>query len=133
MRGWALSRQIDEALTLAAPERALNQRTPSVFHSDQGSQYTAERHTPCLLGLGIRISMTDTGQPTQNGLVERFIGILKQEHVDFTEYQDFDDAFHQLNHWLEIEYMTERILSALDYHTPAEFETMALDQPDPLL
>ena len=128
-----MSRQIDEALTLAALERALNQRTPSLFHSDQGAQYTAKRHTHRLLGLGIRISMTDMGQPTQNGLVERFIDILKQEHVDFTEYEDFDDAFHQLKHWLEIEYMTERIHSALDYHTPAQFEAMALAQPDPLL
>ena len=75
----------------------------------------------------------DTGQPTQNGLAERFIGILKQEHVDFTEYEDFDDAFDQLKQWLEIEYMMERIHSALDYQTPAEFEAAALDQPLPLL
>jgi transposase InsO family protein len=77
--------------------------------------------------------MADTGQPTQNGLIERFIGILKQEHVDFTEYDDFDDAFRQLKQWLEVEYMTERIHSALDYLTPAEFEAAALGQPIPLL
>lgn len=77
--------------------------------------------------------MADTGQPTQNGLVARFIGILKQEHVDFTEYEDFEDAFHQLKQRLEIEYMTERIHSALDYLTPAEFEAAALGQPIPLL
>jgi putative transposase len=133
VRGWALSRQIDEDLTLAALEMALNQGTPSIFHSDQGSQYTAWRHTHRLTWLGVRISMADTGQPTQNGLAERFIGILKQEHVDFTEYEDFDDAFDQLKRWLEIEYMTERIHSALDYQTPAEFEAAALGQPIPLL
>ena len=77
--------------------------------------------------------MADTGQPTQNGLVERLIGILKQEHVDFTEYEDFEDAFHQLKHWLEVEYMTQRIHSALDYQTPAEFEAAALGLPIPLL
>jgi putative transposase len=133
VRGWALSRQIDEELTLTALEMALTKGTPSIFHSDQGSQYTAWRHTQRLLWLGVRISMADTGQPTQNGLAERFIGILKQEHVDFTEYEDFDDAFHQLQQWLEIEYMTERIHSALDYQTPAEFEAAALGQLIPLL
>jgi transposase InsO family protein len=54
--------------------------------------------------------------------------------LDYTEYQDFDDACEQLAHWLEVEYMTERIHSALGYLTPAEFEAMAVvSQPDPLL
>ncbi len=133
VRGWALSRTIDTDLTLAALDMALSRGTPTIFHSDQGSQYTAWRHTAQLSWLGVKISMADTGQPTQNGLVERFIGIVKQEHVDFTEYDDFDDAFRQLKQWLEVEYMTERIHSALDYLTPAEFEAAALGQPIPLL
>jgi putative transposase len=40
VRGWALSRTIDEDLTLAALEMALNHGVPRIFHSDQGSQYT---------------------------------------------------------------------------------------------
>jgi putative transposase len=134
VRGWALSRAIDEDLTLAALDRALHTaRPPAIFHSDQGAQYTAWRHTERLRFAGTQISMADTGQPTQNGLVERFMGILKQEHVDFTEYDDFDDALRQLHHWLEVEYMTQRIHSALDYLTPAEFEAAALAQPPPPL
>ncbi len=40
----------------------------------------------------------------------------------------------QLAHWLEVEYMTERIHSALGYLTPAEFKArLASPQPDPLL
>lgn len=69
---------------------------------------------------------THGGQPTENGLVERFIRTLKEEHLDYTDYRDFDDACQQLEHWLEVEYMTERIHSALDYLTPAEFETALL-------
>jgi putative transposase len=132
VRGWALSRTIDEDLTLTALGMALAYGTPTIFHSDQGAQYTAWRHTQRLTFLGVQISMADTGQPTQNGLAERFIGILKQEHVDYAEYDDYDDAFRQLKHWLEVEYMTERIHSALDYLTPAEFEAAALGQPLPL-
>jgi putative transposase len=81
----------------------------------------------------VHVSVSDTGQPTQDGLAERFIGILKQEPVDYAEYEDYDDAFRQLQPWLEVEYMTERIHSALDYLTPAEFEAAALGQPIPLL
>ena len=48
---------------------------------------------------------------------------FKEEHIDYTEYDDFADAVDQIAYWLEIEYMNERIHSALDYLTPAEFES----------
>ena len=35
-----------------------------------------------------------------------------------TNQFDFDDAQHQLGHWLMAVYNTQRIHSALDYHTP---------------
>lgn len=126
VRGWAISRTLTaDSLTVPALVMALQNGVPTIFHSDQGSQYGAWLHVDPLLALDVIISMSDTGQPTQNGLVERFIRTLKEEHVDYTEYRDFDDATRQLRHWLEVEYMTERIHSALDYATPAEFETRA--------
>lgn len=126
VRGWAVSRRLTaDTLTVPALDMALQGGSPTIFHSDQGSQYAAWLHLEPLLALGVIISMADTGQPTQNGLVERFIRTLKEEHVDYTEYRDFDDAVQQLQHWLEVEYMTERIHSALNYATPAEFEAMA--------
>ena len=127
VRGWALSRTMEQQLTLDALELALTEATPFIFHSDQGSQYTAWEHTERLLAWGVTISMSDKGQPTQNGLVERFIRTLKEEHVDYADYTDFDDAYRQIKHWLEVEYMTERIHSALGYQTPPEFEASALN------
>lgn len=129
MRGWALSRSIDQQLTLDALDRALEQATPFIFHSDQGSQYCAWLHTEQLLERGVRISMSDKASPTQNGLVERFMRTVKEEHVDYTEYHDFEDAYRQLKHWLEVTYMTERVHQSLGYVTPAEFEMAALATP----
>ena len=126
VRGWALSTSIDQHLTLTALERALEKGTPLLFHSDQGSQYACGSHTERLHRLGVIISMSDTAQPTQNGLVERFLRTVKEEHVDYTEYDDFEDAYRQLQHWLEVVYMTQRIHQALDYVTPVEFEMAAL-------
>ena len=78
--------------------------------------------------------MSAVGQPTENSLAERFIRILKEEHIDYNEYRSFDYAYQHLAHWLEVDYMTERIHSSLGYLTPAEFEAMAApNQPDPLL
>lgn len=126
VRGWALSRSLEQQLTLDALEMALAKGTPCIFHSDQGSQYAAWQHTERLLELGVHISMSDKASPTQNGLVERFMRTVKEEHVDYSEYRDFEDAYQQLKHWLEVIYMTERIHEALDYVTPAEFEAVAL-------
>jgi putative transposase len=122
VRGWALSRSLEQQLTLDALEMALAKGTPFIFHSDQGSQYAAWQHTERLLSEGVQISMSDKASPTQNGLVERFMRTVKEEHVDYSEYRDFEDAYQQLKHWLEVIYMTERIHEALDYVTPAEFE-----------
>ena len=125
VRGWALSRNLDQQLTLDALDMALAHGTPSIFHSDQGSQYAAWLHTDRLLERDVKISMSDKASPAQNGLVERFMRTLKEEHVDYSEYHDFEDAFGQIRHWLEVVYMRERIHQALDYLTPVEFEMAA--------
>jgi putative transposase len=132
VRGWARGRSLEQSLTMEALEMALHKAPPFIFHSDQGSQYAAWLHTERLLTAGVKISMSDKASPTQNGLVERFLRTFKEEHVDYSDYTDFDDAYRQVQHWLEVEYMTERIHSALDYLTPVEFEALAL-RGDPLL
>lgn len=132
VRGWALSRSLEQSLTLEALNRALAKATPFMFHSDQGVQYASFAHTCLLLEADVKISMSDKASPTQNGLVERFMRTVKEEHVDYADYRDFDDVFNQLKHWLVVEYMTERVHSSLNYQTPAEFELVALAGLNPL-
>lgn len=136
VRGWHLSDSLEaDTLTVAALHQALTRyEAPRIFHSDQGMQYACWQHIELLLDRTVLISMSDKGEPTQNGLAERFMRTLKEEHVDYTEYRDYEDALMQLRHWLEVEYMTERIHSALDYQTPLEFELQAWANPqNPLL
>lgn len=135
LRGWSLGRTLEKSLTIDALQMALDRHpAPYIHHSDQGGQYAATDYTDLLKNEDVQISMSAVGQPTENALAERFIRTVKEEHVDYTEYTDFNDAFEQLAYWLEVEYMTERIHSALDYLTPAEFEATLVDyQPNPLL
>lgn len=122
IRGWHLSHSLDKQLTIAALNMALaHHPAPEIHHSDQGGQYASPKYT-ALLPESAQISMSAVGRPMENGIVERFIRTFKEEHIDYTEYSDFADAVDQIAYWLEIEYMTERIHSALDYLTPAEFE-----------
>ena len=68
--------------------------------------------------------MSNIGCPTENGIVERFIRTFKEEHIDYTEYMNFTDAFGQIEYWMEVDYMTKRIHSSLAYLTPSEFEAI---------
>ena len=123
IRGWELSRHLDQALTLAALERALAAgHQPDIHHSDQGVQYAANAYTTRLEQLGTRISMAEQGEPRQNGYAERLMRTIKEEEVALTEYRDFADAYAQIGRFLDDVYQRKRIHSALGYLTPAEFE-----------
>jgi transposase InsO family protein len=123
IRGWELSRHLDQALTLSALARALAAgHQPGIHHSDQGVQYAATAYVTRLEQVGVQISMAEQGEPRQNGYAERLMRTIKEEEVALTEYRDFTDAYAQIGRFLDEVYQHKRIHSALGYLTPAEFE-----------
>jgi transposase InsO family protein len=123
IRGWELSRHLDQALTRAALERALAAgRQPGIHHSDQGVQYAATAYVARLEQLGAQMSMAEQGEPRQNGYAERLMRTIKEEEVALTEYRNFADAYAQIGRFLDEVYQRKRIHSALGYLTPVEFE-----------
>lgn len=123
IRGWQLSRSLEEALTLTALKRALTlQGPPEIHHSDQGVQYAATAYTALLESQGVQISMAQIGCPEQNGYAERLMRTIKEEEVALCEYIDFSDALRRVGRFLDEVYMHKRIHSSLGYLTPAEFE-----------
>jgi len=110
---------------------ALAKAKPFIFHSDQGRHYAAWLPTDTLEQAPVRISMSDKGKPTQNAMAERLMRTLKEEHVDYADYADFPDAMRPIADWLAVEYNPQRIPSALDDATPAEFEMAALGSSSP--
>jgi putative transposase len=123
VRGWCLSRFLDQELTLTALRRALQMGQPNIHHSDQGVQYAAYAYVDLLKVHGIQISMAAVGKAEENGYAERFMRTVKEEEVDLSEYLGFMDALEQIGHFIDDVYMTKRIHSSLGYLTPVEFET----------
>ena len=123
IRGWCLSRLLDQELTLTALRRALQIGQPEIHHSDQGVQYAAFGYIDLLKVHDAQISMAAVGKAEENGYAERLMRTIKEEEVDLSEYLDFMDALNQIGHFIEDVYMTKRIHSALGYLTPVEFET----------
>jgi putative transposase len=128
IRGWHLSRHLDQTLTLTALQRALMQHRPEIHHSDQGVQYAATIYTQTLQALGVQISMANVGEATENGYAERLMRTIKEEEVRLHDYADFHAAYQHLGRFLDDVYQHKRIHSALGYLTPAEFETQWLQQ-----
>ena len=89
IRGWCLSRFLDQELTLVALRRALQTGQPEIHHSDQGVQYAAYGYVDLLKTRGTQISMASVGKAEENGYAERFMRTIKEEEVDLSEYRDF--------------------------------------------
>lgn len=123
IRGWCLSRLLDQELSLTALRAALANRTPQIHHSDQGVQYAAHAYIDLLRAHAIQVSMAAVGKAEENGYAERFMRTVKEEEVDLSDYRDFRDAFDQIGRFIEDLYMTRRIHTALGYLTPLEFES----------
>lgn len=124
IRGWHLSRVLDQNLSLYALNQALVQGRPAMHHSDQGIHYAFKNYIQVLRVHKIQISMASVGKPEENGYAERLMRTIKEEEVELSEYNDLDDAREQIGQFLQEVYMTKRIHSALGYATPAEFEAL---------
>lgn len=74
------------ALKMATENRYYNEVL--IHHSDRGFQYLSRVYTDYLKKYGIRISVTQDGNPYHNAVAERLNGILKDE---FDFYGIFDN------------------------------------------
>ena len=93
--GWAMSLSPNTKLTLAALDMAYESRGKPeevMFHSDQGSNYSAVEFRRRLWRYRIKQSMSRRGNCWDNSPMEQFFRSLKSEWVPIEGYKTFADA-----------------------------------------
>lgn len=123
--GWSLRSSLDDALTLAALRRALEEHRPPrglLHHSDRGSQYTSNDYRDLLDAHGIRLSMSGKGNCYDNSPVESFFDSLKTEEVADRVYRSRAEARIQIIDYIVCFYNGQRRHSSLGGLSPIDFE-----------
>jgi putative transposase len=105
---WRLSPSLEVGFCLEALDEALTHGCPTIFNSDQGSQFTSADFTGRLEGEGIRISMDGRGRVFDNIFIERLWRSVKYEEVYLNEY---DSA------WMA----EDRLARYFEFYNPASY------------
>lgn len=116
---WAVSTTMETTFCREALEKALRQTTPTIFNSDQGSQFTSREFTDCLKQAGIAISMDGRGRCYDNIFIERLWRSVKWENIYLHDYQSVREVTQGLRAYFQ-EYNSERPHQGLNDRTPAE-------------
>jgi putative transposase len=115
---WRLSNSLDTEFCIAVLDEALAKfGTPEIFNTDQGCQYTSERHIERLTDHHIQISMDGQGRWRDNVLVERLWRSVKYEEVYLHAYANPKEAQIELTRYFAF-YNTRRPHQSLDGKTP---------------
>jgi putative transposase len=125
--GWSMRDDLQAELVVDALEMAVWRRQPTaglVHHSDRGSQYTSWAIGRTLRDSGILQSMGSRGDAYDNAQAESFMSTLKTELVDRRSWPTRDAARRAIFDYIEGWYNPRRRHSALDYHSPIEYENI---------
>lgn len=115
-----ISNTMDESLVLDVLNNALEQYgKPEIFNTDQGSQYTSQKHTQLLLDNDIKISMDGKGRATDNIAIERFWRSAKYENIYIQEYKTIRELKNGVNEYIEF-YNYKRFHQSLKYRKPMD-------------
>jgi putative transposase len=123
--GWAMSRRLQDRLTLAALRMALQRQRRTgrlLHHSDRGRQYASWAYRQLLARHRIRRSMSRKGNCWDNAPVESFFATLKTDLIYGSIFHTTAQVRQAVFEYIEAFYNHTRPHSTLGYLTPAECE-----------
>ncbi|EGN57871.1 transposase [Hallella multisaccharivorax DSM 17128] len=122
--GWCVGETLEAKFTIEALRMALKRLDPNeqydlIHHSDRGVQYASFAYTDILKAKGIKISMTECGDPKDNAVAERVNGIIKNELLMGMKFCNIEEVKVAVATAIDF-YNNERPHMSLDWMTPAE-------------
>ncbi len=123
--GWSMSSRMKANVVCDALRMAMWQRRPPnglIVHSDRGSQYASKNYRRLLKAHGFVGSMSRKGDCWDNAVVESFFGSLKQERVQWRNYQTRYEAQQDVLQYITMFYNSYRLHSYLGYKSPNQYE-----------
>ncbi len=120
--GYQLAESLEAIETIKALKMAISSSKMSlvglIHHSDRGIQYCSKGYVKLLQDQGIKISMTESGDPLENCIAERINGILKDEYLSCYEIKNVNEAKGLLKRVIQL-YNEERPHMSIGYMKPA--------------
>lgn len=113
------TRLITTTLKLAMAER--KPKDGLIFHSDQGTQYTAYNFRKLMAKHGITQSLSKPGTPHDNAVAESFFATFKKEELYRTNYRSEQEMRQSISVYMRF-YNEERPHGTLHYKTPSGLE-----------
>jgi transposase InsO family protein len=121
-----------QALQMALSALGAESHPRPIHHSDRGIQYCSNQYVKMLTENGLKISMTENGDPLENAMAERINGIIKEEYLDNYEIETVEEAKELLRNSV-ILYNTERPHMSLGNFTPEEIhQSIQIVKPEKL-
>jgi putative transposase len=119
--GWQLSDNLGSDNAILALYMAISQLPAKcdeiIHHSDRGIQYCSLKYVKLLEVHGIKLSMTENGDPYENAIAERVNGILKTEWLYDMNLHNYSEAKAAIDEVIKI-YNSERPHSSIEMLTP---------------
>lgn len=106
-----------KALEIAFKNAKIENFSETIHHSDRGCQYRSSQYTGYLKEKGCKISMSRSGNPYDNAVMERINGILKDEFLLDETYLDIDAVKKAVKQAVKT-YNERRPHLSLNYKTP---------------
>jgi putative transposase len=124
--GYAMSLHHDAEVAVASLNMAQATRGGDVegviFHSDRGSEYTAEAFEIACGKLGVTQSMARVGSALDNAAAEAFNSTVKVEYIHRQHFRTRQEARLKISTWIVDFYNHRRRHSACDGMSPVNYE-----------